>query len=174
MGEVHSDKLKSHPSSWEPSKGESKSPYAVSIEFECESSKQEFKRWGEGVIVFEIEQMGKAGIEVGGRVSVERCWTRGQMHSAWIPHLRIRNTPPYGFVWNSASTWFWSNRFDFKGYGWANPLKNHTWLHIIPVIAEGIIKPVNFFPFNFKETWTIGLQSCSFNSKTTQQKIFGK
>ena len=61
MGEVHSDKLKSHPSS------------AVSIDFKCERSKQEFKRWGEGVIVFEIEQMGKAGIEVGGRVSVERC-----------------------------------------------------------------------------------------------------
>ena len=70
-GEVHSDKLESHSSSWEPSEGESESVYVVSIE---------------------IEQMGKAGIGVGGRVSVERPWTRGQMHSAWTPHLRIWDT----------------------------------------------------------------------------------
>ena len=74
MGEVHGDKLKSHSSSWEPSKWESKSLSVVSLEFKSESSKQEFKRWGEGVTVFEIEieQMGKAGIEVGGRVLVDR------------------------------------------------------------------------------------------------------
>ena len=115
----------------------------------------EFKRWGEGVTVFEIEQMGKAGIEVGGWVSVERSCKRGQMHSTWTPHLRIWwRTPLYGELLNSISTRFRSNRFkSSKKRG--NTIKNLIWLHVISIghsIPAGELSH-NCIPFNFTETW---------------------